>query len=328
MSHQVSKSVYFVLSGLALLLAFVFPSSLNAQSNPGKAAPITGPDEIFLNVNITSNDGKILAGLPTEKFSLYLDKEPQKIKNFTNKSLPASMLILFDLTKSMQDNPLYKDISAAKEAFTRFFKASDPANEYALLSFGNIAKPVQDWTGDINAVLAGFDKIASDKPSGTSNLVTLCLESIEKLRSRSHPRRVVLLVTDMHGDLDYKTSTLRRSLQETNSLIYLVCIGKLSGPVSAGGTLDMLGQTQLRQVAELSGGMALFPQTVEDFGKSLQWIATDLRNQYLLSFQPPTSVKADKEYPLEVTVSFPPDAPKEVKDMKVRHRRFFIGQNR
>jgi hypothetical protein len=103
--------------------------------------------------------------------------------------------------------------------------------------------------------------------------------------------------------------------------------------VGAGGTLgsalDMKeGQAQLQQVAELSGGMVLLPQSVEDFGKSLQWIATDLRNQYLLSFQPPTSVKADKEYSLKVTVNFSPDAPKEIKQMKVRHRKFFIGQNR
>ena len=328
MSHQVRKSVYFVLSGLALLLAFVFPTSLNSQSNPSQVAPITKSDEIFLNVNITNNEGKVLAGLPAERFSLYLGKEPQKINYFTNKSLPASVLILFDMTGSMRSSPLYKDIGVAKEAFTRFFKASDPANEYTLLSFGSVVKPVQDWTGDINAILAGFDKIALDRPSGTSMLVDLCLEGIEKLRSQSRPRRVILLVTDIHNDLDSKLGKLRRPLQETNSLIYLVHINKLNNPVGADSALDMDVQTLLQQAAELSGGMILFPQTQKDFAKSLEWIATDLRDQYLLSFQPPTSVKVDKEYPLKVTLNFSPDTPKEVRQMKVRQRQFFIGHNR
>jgi hypothetical protein len=39
-------------------------------------------------------------------------------------------------------------------------------------------------------------------------------------------------------------------------------------------------------------------------------------------------MKADKEYMLKVTVNFSPAAPKEVKQMKVRHRQYFIGQNR
>jgi hypothetical protein len=67
---------------------------------------------------------------------------------------------------------------------------------------------------------------------------------------------------------------------------------------------------------------------VGDFGASLQWIATDLRNQYQLSFQSPASVKAGKAYSLKVAVSISPDAPNLAKQMKVRHRQFFIGQNR
>jgi len=316
---------------MTLLLAFGFPTSPNAQSNPGQAAPITARGEIFLNVNITSNEGKSLAGLPAEKFSLYLGKEQQKINYFTDKDMPASVLILFDMAGSMRSNPIYKDMGDTKGAFARFFKASNLANEYALLSFGSMAKPVQDWTADTDAILAGFDKIASDKPSGTSKLGAICLEGLEKLRSRPHFRRVILLVTDMYSTGDYKPGKLLHPLQETNPLIYIVDTRKLLYPFDAdggGGVLDMYGQMEFQQLAERSGGIVFFLKREEGFDGILQLIAENLRNQYLLSFRPSTSVKADKEYPLEVTVSFPPDAPKEVKDMKVRHRRFFIGQNR
>jgi VWFA-related protein len=329
-----SKTIFYAFSWLALLLASTFPCPLNAQSKPSSA---TGSSEVFLTVTVASQEGKVLAGLPREKFLIHVDKEPQKISHFSNTSLPASVVIIFDLTASMKDNLLYKNIASAKEKFSLFFKASDPANEYALVSYGGQAKLIQDWTNDVDAILAGFDRIATDVPSGTFRLDELCSEGVEKLRGRSRPKRVFLLITDWLGDVQsVKPVKLRGLLQETNTLIYVVNIHTLNRgkPLNKGvnlgdALLELEGRKQLQEMVDLSGGMVLFSQgTTENFGNGLQWIATELRNQYLLSFQPPTSVKGDKEYPLRVRVTFSPDAPREFKQMKIRHRKYFIGKDR
>ena len=58
MRHQVRKSVYFALSGLAILLSFVFYTPPYAQSNPVQAASSAGTDEIFLNFNFSPDAPK------------------------------------------------------------------------------------------------------------------------------------------------------------------------------------------------------------------------------------------------------------------------------
>ena len=55
-------------------------------------------EEIFLPVVVFAQDGNIVADLPQSRFSIEMDKSPQRLNSFSDQNSPASILILVDLS--------------------------------------------------------------------------------------------------------------------------------------------------------------------------------------------------------------------------------------
>jgi VWFA-related protein len=91
-----------------------------------------------------------------------------------------------------------------------------------------------------------------------------------------------LIVTD--GEDNTSRNSLEktiREIQRTNTIIYT--IGLLGDETKKSKSK---AKRALQQIAQASGGLAFFPENVEDVHNICEQVAHDIRNQYTLGYYP------------------------------------------
>jgi VWFA-related protein len=88
-----------------------------------------------------------------------------------------------------------------------------------------------------------------------------------------------------------------REVQKTGTLIYTICL-------FIHETEAKRARKVLEQIAAASGGLAFFPENVDDVHSICEQVAHDIRNQYILAYYP-TNSRRDGTF-RAVTVSVVP----------------------
>jgi len=104
-------------------------------------------------------------------------------------------------------------------------------------------------------------------------------------------KKVLLAVTD--GEDNASRNTLEktiREIQKSNVVIYTI------GLFSDEDKKNRKKATRaLKEIADASGGVAYFPENVEDVHAICEQVAKDIRNQYTLAYYP-SNAKKDGTY--------------------------------
>ena len=129
---------------------------------------------INLTVTVTDAQGRLVAGLDREAFSVFEDGVKQDLALFNKDRLPLSVILLMDSSASMEDK-----IGAARSAAKRFVGTLVPEDRARVVSFNNRIDIQQDFTNDKVALAAGIDRIA---PSGATALHNAFYVSIKDLQ--------------------------------------------------------------------------------------------------------------------------------------------------
>src|SRR5882762_173566 len=114
---------------------------------------------------------------------------------------------------------------------------------------------------------------------------------LDHLKKASKDKKVLLVVTD--GEDNASRNSLERMIREvqkTDTVIY---------------TIGLLGQENkkeakrarkaLEQISAASGGLAFFPENVDDVHNICEQVAHDIRNQYILAYYP-TNIRRDGSF--------------------------------
>ncbi len=264
-------------------------------------------------------------GLERGSFTINDEGTSRPIKLFDNKDEPVSMGILIDTSASMD---LFESREIARhgpilETLSTFIQLSNSANEYFMISFGNKPEVLSDWTRDTNGLLS---KIPVSRGKGNTALYDALVFGLEKVKTGSHKKCAILLISDgQDNNSRHKFTDVRNLLRGSDALLY--SIGTLSGS-GAGTTLGMEGQGVLLELSELTGGAALFPEDSDRLNRMANLIATELRHQYLLAFQYDRAATPNKWHRLKVKVMPPTNAAAELKKLMVRTRQgYYTGLN-
>lgn len=269
----------------SLLLFFIAVWTVQAQA----------PDSLVLNATVTNEKGVLSRGLSLENFSIIVDKQPQKILSLSDQDVPASIGILIDNSGSQyvakSDGPNLRD--QLKPSLARFFKLSNPANEYFVVTFHSKVELVQDWTSDPQAVLETLNSLTFKRQTSVYDALTLALDKVKTGRNSKH---VVLLI----GDGDDNNSKngfkeVRDKLKASDAVLY--CMGVNIIPISASDKLNYLINTdedvkRLNELSAASGGRAFF--TIFGSGQDalteiFELTALELRAHYQLVIAPDSS---------------------------------------
>ena len=237
-------------------------------------------NEVVLNCTVVNEKGILVKDLKSADFHVWEDGVPQKIDSFQFQDLPVSMGILVDSSGSMRDKRAAVDAAALE-----LVRASNPDDEAFVVNFSNQAYLDQDFTSDISALQRG---LAHFNPQHMTALYDAVVASADELSKQArHPKEVLIIITD--GADNASRLNLEKAVHR---------VQYLGGPVvySVGllfGDDKQEAQRARRDLQTLSadtGGIAYFPQSLQDVDEIAAEIARDIRHQYTIGYHPTKSV--------------------------------------
>lgn len=303
---------------ILLVLMLIATQPLVAQKQTDKTPqddqPLTiNTDLVTFNVSVTDREGRAVTGLNKNIFNVFDNKTLQEIHFFSDEDTPASISIVFDTSGSMS----VKKINQAKEALASFINTSHNRDEFFLIDFNSRARLLLDRTRDSEAVQNKFNFV---EPQGNTAVYDAVFLGVEKVMKGSHPKKVVLLISDGEDNNSrYSYRELRRRLRESEVIIYAIGFG---GYYPLKGGLN--GRETLKELASTSGGKAFFPKGQVDMDEAFEQIALEIRHLYSVSYYPNNFSADGKWHRVRVKVNFPKGSPL----FSVRSREgYFAGIN-
>ena len=244
---------------------------------------------VVLHATVLNDRSVFVPGLKEENFRVFEDKVEQKLSVFKQEDVPVSFGLVVDNSGSMRDKR--PQVNAA--ALT-FVKTSNPQDEGFVVNFNDdyYLDTEHDFTSDLDEMKTALERIDA---RGSTALYDAVIGSLDHLKKGSRDKKVILVVTD--GEDNASRHTLENTVeqaQRNNALIYAV--GLFSDDDMKHNHRAMKkARTALTELANATGGLAFFPEDVNDTEAICTQIAHDIRNQYTLAYYP-TNVARDGSF--------------------------------
>lgn len=260
------------------------PPGQTSNSGQGQSIKVD-VNLVVLHTTVLDDRGRFAEGLKQDSFRVLEDKVEQKLAVFKREDVPVSMGLVIDNSGSMRDKR-----PRVNEAALTLVQTSNPQDEAFVVNFNDdfYLDLDKDFSNSIPELKEALERIDS---RGSTALYDAIIGSLDHLKKASKDKRVLLIVTDgedntSHNSLD-KTI---REVQKTDTVIYT--IGLLSEESKKN---SKRAKKALEQIAQASGGLAFFPENVDDVHNICEQVARDIRNQYTLAYYP-TNTKRDGTY--------------------------------
>ncbi|MGB8012687.1 MAG: VWA domain-containing protein [Terriglobales bacterium] len=233
-------------------------------------------EEVLLHATVIDNKQRIVTDLDKDNFAVYEDGHPQTIASFRHEDIPVSMGIVVDNSGSMREKR--EKVNAAALNLVR---ASNPNDEVFIVNFNDDFYLDQDFTSNINKLKEGLEKIEA---RGGTALYDAIVASAEKLRKEAKlEKKVIFVVTDGGDNESNETleQAVRRLQADGGPTVYAIGIlEKEEHPKRA--------KHDLKVMSERTGGIAFFPQTLDEVDAISRTVAHDIRTQYTIGYKPTT----------------------------------------
>src|SRR2546422_6585198 len=273
------------------------PPPPGKDPNAGKQGSkiILNVDLVVLHTTVIDDRQRFADGLKPENFRVFEDKVEQKLSVFKREDVPVSMGLVIDNSGSMRDKR-----PRVNEAAITLVQASNPQDEAFVVNFNDdfYLDLDKDFTSSIPELKEALERIDS---RGSTALYDAIIGSLDHLKKASKDKRVLLVVTDGEDNTSHNSlEKTIREIQKTPTVIYT--IGLLSQESKKNAKR---ARRALEQIAIASGGLAYFPENVEDVHNICQQVAHDIRNQYTLAYYP-TNTRRDGTFRAITVEVIPP----------------------
>jgi Ca-activated chloride channel homolog len=281
-------------------------------------------EEILLNISVEDAAGRPVTDLNREDFAVFQDGVDQEIKSFGRENVPISAILLVDTSSSMQGSPLVE----AKVAALAFLNEISPRDAVSLIAFGDKVQVVHPFDQDLLKIRTGVHSLT---PRGGTALYDAISKAIELMETAPHPRHVIILLSDgKDEDSSTKFAGLDQKIQASD--VVLFSIGEYA---ELDRKLFMSGKKHyklpevevnlnpvwvLNYLADLSGGRAFFPKLGDPLEPFFSRIARELREQYVLTYQPTATTGKGNFHSIEVKIKG-----SQGSGLKVRTRKGYLA---
>jgi VWFA-related protein len=256
--------------------------------------------EVQLPISVLDKDGRPVDGLKQEHFQIFEDKVQQTIKTFRHEDIPLSLGLVIDNSGSMRNKR--ERVNSSALAFVR---ESNPEDETCIINFDDSAYLEQEFTGSIGDLIDALENIDARGETALYDALYLAAEKVTKEGKRD--KKVLLLISDGEDNASkYGLNKVIEALRQSKITVY--AIGLLEEDDQRGGLFKKApskkAKEDLVKFADVTGGRAYFPKSLDEVEELVKHIAHDLRNHYTVSYTP-TNEKLDGSW-REVTVKINP----------------------
>ncbi|HTA56846.1 MAG TPA: VWA domain-containing protein [Candidatus Baltobacteraceae bacterium] len=231
---------------------------------------------VVLHTTVNDDRGKFVDGLTQDNFRVYEDKVEQKLSIFKREDIPVSMGLVIDNSGSMRDKR-----PRVNEAALTLVQSSNPQDEAFVVNFNDdfYLDLDKDFSSSIPELKEALERIDS---RGSTALYDAIIGSLDHLKKGVKEKKVLLIVTD--GEDNTSRNSLEKTLREvqkTSTVIYTIGLLGQENKKSAKNA-----KRALSEIALASGGLAFFPENVDDVHAICEQVAHDIRHQYTLAYYP------------------------------------------
>jgi VWFA-related protein len=278
------------------------------EKPPERAPKVKNPEEIGtyslkvdvplvnLPISVITGNGQFIPGLKVDNFKILEDGVPQKIDTFAQQGdKPVTAVLLVEFAANSYAF-MYDALNAAY-SFTGQMKKDD---WIAVESYDMKTHLLVDFTQDKNQVMGALGQLRIPGFSET-NLFDALYDTVDRLEGVEGQKYILLICNgiDTFSKLNYD-KVLKKLQGSKNITIFCIGTGQafrlyLEGRGYLGplANLDFLqADNQLNTFARMTGGRAYFPRFTAEFPEDFADIASDIRNQYVVSYRP-TNTKQD-----------------------------------
>jgi Ca-activated chloride channel homolog len=255
-----------------------------------------GSDTVRVFVTVMDKDGRLVTTLAQDNFEVRDDGKPQPIALFDNTPQPVRLVVMLDVSGSMEGNlPLLR--AAAAQLFGRL----RPDDVAKVGTFGNDVTISPEFTHDARALGAALPTAIS--PDASTPLWRGIDEALGAFQGTEETRKAILVLSD--GKDSGMTTFRQRPVSQAEVIdrarrddVMIYAIGMRSrssrpappgigpGGLAAAMMADM-PDPGLARVAEETGGGYIEIRFGEDLSAAFAGVADELHTQYLLGFDPP-----------------------------------------
>jgi Ca-activated chloride channel homolog len=282
--------------------------------------------------SVQDKQNRYLNELKQEDIDVLENGQPQQIFTFKRElDLPLTMAILVDVSGSEQYT-----LPLLKEAGGRFVESvvRTGKDTVGVIKFEGEATVMQELTSNPSRVRRALEQIAYNAPppvsvyggstppinsgsrqGGTSMYDAIVATSADML-AREPGRKTIILVTDgIDTTSRMKIGDAIDESLKAEVVIYAIGIGD----PGMGGINDGV----LKRICDATGGRAIIPKGHRELDQAFAQLEQDLRQQYLLAYEPKNDANDGSFRKLEIKLKNKTE--KEVKDLRIRHRRGYYA---
>jgi Ca-activated chloride channel homolog len=283
------RCLAFLLSGIALLFSQDLPK-FKADSTL-----------VLIPVSVTDHSNRFVLGLHKADFQILEDGVAQKILNLSGEDTPLSVGLLYDRSGSMGGKQQLE-----RQAISQFLKTMYPPDEACLVTFADQPELAQGFTSHADELDL---KLAFLQPGGLTALLDAVHMGLREMKQARNPRKALLIVSD-GGDNHsrYTAKEIQALVREADVQIF--AMGVFEPTLTLGmSTEEVSGPRLLAEIAEQTGGRAFSATDDTDLPGVAARIGIELRNQYVLAYQPSNQGKDGKYRRIEVRINPQPGLP-------------------
>jgi VWFA-related protein len=319
-----------ILHAIAIIAAVLAALAVEIRALPPRTAPSAQveqkPDSkisvesalVNLDVLVTDQDGRVLAGLKRENFRVLDDGKPQSVTHFEPTSAPITIAMLMEYSGSAYNYYANK----ASSWGSNFLNYLDPLDWVALVTYDIKPTVKLDFTRN-KAEMQQTLNTLSYPQFREANMYDAIMDTLDRL-DRVKGKKVILLISTGANTLSAATlDDTPNRIKQSDVTIFSVGLAESEYQRIPGGqSISYLqAKNQLQTFAKLSGGTAWFPRFEGEMPDIFKGVAAFLRSQYSIGFSPENLVQDGKYHKLKVEIVQPDGSPLIVTNPKGKRQK-------
>lgn len=262
--------------GLLLAGVICLTGPLAATGQNPQTVFTSQSDLVVLHVNVFDGRSDAVPNLPQSAFHILEDNTRQNITFFSSTDVPVAVGLILDNSGSMIAR--HHMVLAGGAAFARSTHPEDELftihfNEYVQFGLPSTV-PFTSRESLLHAALARY------RPAGKTALHDAVIAGLAHLERASHQKRVLVVLSDGEDNASrYSEDDMIGRARESDAIIYTV--SNANRRIGTAGDPGVL-----RKLADVTGGVAYFPQSDERVVNSFDEIAGNIRRGYTIGYVP------------------------------------------
>jgi Ca-activated chloride channel family protein len=291
-----------------VILSALSPAAFAQATDPAPATTFKSTIELVaLNVTVTDQGQKFVAGLHETDFAVFEDGVKQEVSFFAAGDVPIDLILLMDTSASMNDK-----MPIAREAALGVLGRLRIGDRAAIVGFNDSVKVLRPLTSDHASLESAFDGLQPSGATALHNAIYVSLREFGRAAKQSGDvrRQAIAVFSDGHDTASLVPfDDVLEQARRAGVSVYTISLQSPWSAARRGGARRYYSQSDyaMKTIAQETGAQAFFPERMQDLSGVFGQIATELGAQYSLAYAPKNARKDGRFRRVVVQVLSRPD---------------------